>query len=363
MKTRFLQLHFLTAYPPSNLNRDDLGRPKTAVIGGANRLRISSQCLKRTWRTSDVFESLLKGSIGKRTRMIGEEVFKKLAEAGFSEKDATKFATSIVSEFGKVGEEKDESEDAKPEKSKKHAALKQLVHFSPQEEAGIWELTDTIISRRSEPTKDELAGLKRRDIKASDIALFGRMLADSPEFNMEAAAQVAHAITTHRVSIEDDFFSAVDDLNDGDENRGSGHLGTHEFGSGLFYTYVCINRELLIKNLQGDAELAKTTIEAFINAAATVSPSGKQNTFAAHSCALYILGELGNQQPRSLSGAFFKPVETQNKNVQEDSIAALTTIRNNLSAVYGEGADKTKSINVLKGEGSIKDFVQFAIGE
>jgi CRISPR system Cascade subunit CasC len=363
MKNRFLQLHFLTAYPPSNLNRDDLGRPKTAVVGGANRLRISSQCLKRTWRTSDVFESRLEGAIGTRTKMIGQEIHEKLIASGIGEKDATKWATLIVEQFGKVAKEKDESDESKPEKSKKHAKLEQLVHFSPQEEMGIYSLAEAVALRKSEPTKDELGSLKRRDIKAADIALFGRMMADTPEYNMEAAAQVAHAITTHRVSIEDDFFSAVDELNKGIEDRGSGHIGTHEFGSGLFYTYVCINRELLIKNLQGDVALAQTTIDAFVRAASTVSPSGKQNSFAAHGCALYILAELGNQQPRSLSNAFFKPVNLQNQNVLEDSCNKMNAVSENLAKVYGPGCEKNWTVNVDEGKGTIAELVAFAIGE
>ncbi len=366
MNNRFLQLHMLTAYPPSNLNRDDLGRPKTAVIGGANRLRISSQCLKRTWRGSDLFQAKLLGAIGHRTKFLGDEVFDKLLTSGVSEKDALKWAEVIVGKFGKVGEEKEAiAEDGSKKKPDKKASLKQLVHFSPQEENAVWDLVEKLKQRKTEPTKDELESLPQKEIKAADIALFGRMMADTPEFNMEAAAQVAHAITTHRVAIEDDFFSAVDDLNKADES-GSSHLGVMEFGAGLFYTYVCINRAELIKNLQGDIDLAKKTIEAFIVAAATVAPSGKQNSFAALSRANYVLAELGNQQPRSLSTAFFKPVQLKNddeENVIKKSIDALESTKANIDRVYGASASESKTLNVCDpSSASLLELITFAVG-
>jgi len=362
MKNRFLQLHILTPYGPSNLNRDDLGRPKTAVIGGANRLRISSQCLKRTWRTSDIFKSKLENAIGKRTKFLGNDVFEDLVKNNISEKEAVKWAEAIAKMFGKVGEEKTETDEEETKKKPdKKAVLKQLVHFSPQEETAVWELVAKLKNEKREPTKEELDRLPQHKIKAADIALFGRMLADTPDFNMEATAQVAHAITTHRVAIEDDFFSAVDDLNKSDE-RGSGHLGVHEFGAGLFYTYVCINRTELINNLQGDEDLAKKTIEALIEAAITVSPSGKQNSFAAHSRASFALAELGNQQPRSLSTAFFKPIPIDSTDIQTDSIQELKQVRSKIDSVYGKSTESEYELNTLAGTGTLKELTEFATG-
>lgn len=365
MKNRFLQLHILTAYPPSNLNRDDLGRPKTAVVGGANRLRISSQCLKRTWRTSEVFSSKLENAVGTRTKFSGDDVYQKLIQHQIPEKEAVKWAEAIAGKFGKVvAEEKTVSDDvdAKKKKQDKKAVLRQLVHFSPQEQQGVDELVKKIIERKTEPTKEELESLPRKDIKAADIALFGRMLADSPEYNQEAAAQVAHAITTHRVSIEDDFFAAVDDLNKSDET-GSGHLGVHEFGSGLFYSYVCINRTLLVDNLQGDEELAKKALEAFVRAATTTSPSGKQNSYAALCKASYVLAELGDMQPRSLSTAFFKPVQAvEGQDIAEQSIAVMTETRERMDKVYGTSSEHTSVLDLAKGYGSLGDLIEFSTG-
>jgi CRISPR system Cascade subunit CasC len=368
MNERFLQLHFLTFYPPSNVNRDDLGRPKTAVVGGAIRLRISSQALKRTWRTSDVFQASLENSIGTRTKELGNVIYKIFIDSAVSEKDALTWATTILSQFGKVEEgksksEKDEEESAKEKGAgnKKKAKLSQLVHFSPEEEASVLELARKVAERKSEPKKDELEALLKKEIKAADIALFGRMLADSPRYNVEAAAQVAHAITTHKVAIQDDYFTAVDDLNTGEEDRGSSHLGVSEFGSGLFYTYICVNREDLVKNLQGDSDLAKKTLRALIEAVATTSPSGKKNSFAHNARAVYVMAELGNQQPRSLSLAFLKPINTSLGDVQTDSIEGLEKLQKNMDQVYGKCADKTEVMSVVPPKGSLQEIIEFSI--
>ena len=131
---------------------------------------------------------------------------------------------------------------------------------------------------------------------AIDVAMFGRMLADDPDFNRGAAVQVSHAITTHQAMVEDDWFSAVDDLNK-DDDSGAGHLGESGFGSGIYYLYVCVNVDLLIDNLADDRELAAKGLEALARAIATATPSGKQNSFAHRPRACYIRAERGKQQP------------------------------------------------------------------
>jgi len=125
------------------------------------------------------------------------------------------------------------------------------------------------------------AHILRRVGTAVDIATFGRMLADNPDFNREAAVQVAHAITTHRVTIEDDYYTAVDDLKTAEEDVGSGFVGELGFGAGVFYLYACVDRALLASNLDGNQDLAARAIGALVTAAATVSPRGKQPSFAA----------------------------------------------------------------------------------
>ncbi len=334
--SRFIQLHLLTSYPPANLNRDDLGRPKTAIMGDVPRLRISSQSLKRAWRKSEVFESALKGHVGTRTKSMGQKIFKALVDKGVAEKKATDWTKAIAAVFGKL---KKDSLD-----------IEQLAHFSPEEQAAIDELIATLAERGSEPEADELK-LLRKQHSAADIALFGRMLASSPAFNTEAACQVAHAISVHKVTIEDDFFTAVDDLNSGEEDMGAGHMGETEFAAGLFYQYICIDRNLLAENLGSDNELTGKTLAALIEAAATVSPTGKQNSFASRARASYILCETGDQQPRSLSAAFLKPVA--GTDILDSAIRSLEDAVEKMDNAYGPCAEQRTTLNVPKGEGSL----------
>lgn len=342
--TTFLQLHLLTSYPPACLNRDDLNRPKSAVMGGVPRLRISSQSLKRAWRTSEQFEATLTGHMGTRTKLKGVQVYEKLTKAGAKEKEARIWAQAIAGRFGKLKGKKDD-------KPLNDLEIEQLAHFSPEEEVGINSLVDLLLQDDRAPTETEL-GLLRKHHTAADIAMFGRMLADSPAFNTEAACQVAHAITVHRAAVEDDFFTAVDDLNTREEDSGSAHMGEQGFGAGLFYQYVCVDCDRLRENLGSDKDedLAEKAINALIEAAATVSPTGKQNSFGSRAWAYYVLAEKGTRQPRSLSLAFMKPVRAGD--MLGEAVSALDTMRDNLDRVYYQGvALDSRSINAVTGEG------------
>jgi CRISPR system Cascade subunit CasC len=310
--TTFLQLHLLTSYPPACLNRDDLNRPKTAMMGGVPRLRISSQSLKRAWRTSEQFEASLKNHVGTRTKLMGVQVYQHLTKAGVAESKAKEWTQAIAAQFGKL-------------KAKKQDELKLL----------------------------------REKHKAADIALFGRMLADSPKYNVKAACQVAHAVTVHRAAVEDDFFTAVDDLNTREEDAGSAHMGEQGFGAGLFYVYLCIDCNLLKANLNDDTELAGKAIRALIDAATKVAPTGKQNSFASRAWAYYGLAEKGSRQPRSLSLAFMKPV--REGDMLTDAAKALETMRGNLDKVYYEGkAESSKCFNAVTGEGLFRELLNWA---
>lgn len=347
--SRFVQLHLLVSYPPSNLNRDDTGRPKTAIIGDANRLRVSSQSLKRAWRTSDTFENTLQGHIGVRTKEMGVEVYRALLAKGVSEKNSREWAKAMAGQFGKLKSDKksDNNQDLH---------IEQLAHFGPEEQAAMMSLADKLAASGTAPTEDDLK-LLRKPRQAADIAMFGRMLASSPAFNVEAAVQVAHAITVHKVAVEDDYFSAVDDLNRGEEDVGAAHIGEAGFGAGVFYLYLCINRELLLENLGGDAALTAKTLEALVHAATKVSPTGKQNSFASRAYAAYALAEKGDQQPRSLAQAFLKPVT--GGDMLDRAISELTKRYQNFDSVYGACADSRYHFNVEAGEGSLDALVHF----
>lgn len=321
--THFIQVHLLTSYPPANLNRDDLGRPKTAMMGGRKRLRVSSQSLKRTWRTSELFEEALGEHCGKRTKKIGVNAAADLIAKGVDEKKAHEWALEIAKVFGDV------------EKGKLETS--QLVHIGPEEQAAVDALVATLAEQSRAPEKAELDGL-RHHTSAVDVGLFGRMLAASPAFNVDAACQVAHAITVHAAEVEDDYFTAVDDLNTGEEHRGAAHVGDAGFGAGLFYSYICIDRHLLEENLDGNRQLADRAIAALLEAAVRTSPKGKQNSFGSRAHASYVLVEAGDQQPRSLSVSFLKPVSGDNQAL--DAIQRLERQVSAFDGAYGAGADR-----------------------
>ena len=375
--SEFIQLHILASYPPSNLNRDDLGRPKTAVMGGTQRLRVSSQSLKRAWRESDIFKETLSDHIGIRTKEMGVYVYKALT-TGCSLKDAIKNGVEINTEvpeeiakewaeyiafiFGKSSD-------------KNVLGIEQLAHFSPEEIVTIEDFVAKILSKddalteilaklKKEKKKDakkrnynKIINLLREKHTAVDIAMFGRMLASSPMYNTEAAVQVSHAITVHKVAVEDDYFTAVDDLNTGDDNSGAAHIGELEFASGLFYNYVCINCTLLADNLGGDGELVNKALRSLVEAVAKVAPTGKQNSFASRAYASYIMAEKGTQQPRSLSVAFLKALN--GKDLLDESISALRDTNEKLEKVYGECSGSNCEMNAYTGEGSLSDILDF----
>jgi len=342
--TMFLQLHILTAYPPANLNRDDTGRPKTAMFGGAPRLRISSQALKRAWRTSDVFAAKLEGHIGRRTQRFGEEVERHLLEKDTPAVVAREIARHVADLFGKV----------KPEKDKDPTHTEQLAFIGPEERTDALALADRLAAGQQPDIKADKAGVLCQTDSAVDIAMFGRMLADNPDHNRDASVQVAHAITTHRAVVEDDYYTAVDDLKTAAEDAGAGFVGEAGFGSGVFYSYACIDRDLLVRNLGGDESLADLGIEALIEAAATVSPSGKQASFASRARASYVLLEKGDSAPRTLAQAFAKPIHSND--IVAASIKELETMRQSFADAYGDNTNNI-TMNVASGVGTLAEII------
>lgn len=349
--SRFLQLHFLTFYPPANLNRDDLGRPKSAIIGGVNRLRISSQALKRTWRTSDAFAAALAGHLAKRTQRLGETVHQHLLRKGTDPAGALKIAREIATAFGKP----------KPETDDRPTYTEQLAFISEEEQHSALALADRMAAGEAFDPRKQAGDILRRTDTAADIAMFGRMLADNPDYNREASVQVGHAVTTHKVAIEDDYYTAVDDLKLPSEDAGAGFLGEAGFGSGVFYLYACIDNDLLAGNLGGDTALAGTARAALAEAAATVAPGGKQASYASRARAHFILAEAGSAQPRTLAGAFLKPVSEHEAggDMMAASIHALVKIRDAMDRAYGPCAEAVKIMNVAGGEGSLTEIKTF----
>ena len=382
--SRFVQMHVLTSYPPANLNRDDTGRPKTALMGDALRLRVSSQSLKRAWRTSSVFEQLLPNAdrmIGDRTKRIGLEwVHKRLVANGVPDELSRTWTKDIQRAYGEP-----ESPDGDPDTE---LLIGQLAHVSPAEHERLSAFVDSLAAFLIRGKADELVESIQKAIQARnkasdkkkanaslarklaeallvkegtavDIAMFGRMLAAVPAFNFDAAVQVAHAITVHRAAVEDDYFSAVDDLNR--ENKGAGHIGERGFGAGLFYLYLCIDRDLLTENLGDEPDLTARALAALVHAVTKVAPTGMQNSHGSRAYASFVLAEKGLQQPRSLAQSFLKPIKPR---AEEDDMLAMAVNAmerrcENFDKVYGACADGRYRMNVETGEGTLAGLVSF----
>ncbi|HDR27093.1 type I-E CRISPR-associated protein Cas7/Cse4/CasC [Rhodovulum sp.] len=344
----FLQFHLLTSYGPSNPNRDDQGRPKQAMVGGSPRLRMSSQSVKRALRESTFFALDLKDAMGTRTKRLCEKLAAHLIAQGTEEAVARDAAAQVAAIFGKL--------DA-PRKGEELRLATTLAFISPEEWQLAEELACKIVAGDDLPMGKDLKKLVlRRADGAVDIAMFGRMLADDADFNRDAAVQVAHAITTHPAQAEEDWYSAVDDLNKAEET-GAGHLGETAFGSGVYYQYVCVNCDLLIANLAGDRDLAARGTEALARAIAQTAPRGKQNSFAHHPRAHFMLAETGPQAPRDLSGAFFEPV--RKPPFLDNSVAALTRTRTDIDAAYGR-AWQAECVLHVGVRGTLDEIVRFA---
>lgn len=305
MMNKKIGIHLLTAYPPSNPNRDETGQPKTAYVGGKLRQRISSQCIKRAWRISDVFQSL-EANFSTRTREIGKLAFDRMVAAGMKDALAKKNAEAIATAFGKVEAGK--------------LRNKEVVVVGHEERAAVEALCDQLVAEAREITKEEAEALPR-ETRSIDVALFGRMRASRPEVNVDAAVAVSHPLTVGVSKIEDDLWTSVDDLQT-DEDTGSGGMGNVEFGSGTYYTYVEIDVATLVRSLEGDVEQARKAVSALVKAAATVTPGGFKNSFGNAVRASYVRVEVGEPSGNLMMAAFEKPAESTQKAIETLSEAA-----------------------------------------
>lgn len=338
---RYGQIHFLTVHGASNVNRDDIGQPKSVVFGGTPRLRISSQAIKRAARRSNPWHKALGESLGVRTLRFGDKVKQHLVKLGAEPDKALEVAKQVAGLFGATS-------------GADGARIKQLAFISVEEQAAAFALAERVFKGDATiDVKKDRDALLGRIGGCVDISMFGRMFADSPQFNAEAAVQVGHATTTHRAVSESDFYTSLDDLANLDEESGAGaaFMGEMAYGSGIFYQYTCVNREKLVKNLGGDADLAATGLRALAEALATVCPSGKQASFASHARASFILLELGDQQPRSLISSFQRAVTGDD--VLGASIKGLKDARDAMDRAYGPCSDHHVVMDVNAGVGTL----------
>ena len=319
-----IEIHVLQNHAPSNLNRDDTGSPKECVFGGYKRGRISSQCLKRTVRRSNIFQQVLAGHLATRTRRLPEIVAERLVAAGL-DAEMSAIAAKKASGFGtKEGKERDTPDTA------------QTMFLTESDIAAVTQALKEAAAEAGTPPKFDKMPAKDLQAKAllkgyrpitPDVALFGRMTTSEAFRDVEASCQVAHALSTHKVDHEFDYFTAVDDLqglSEEEEDAGADMIGDVEFNSACYYKYFSVDAAGLTDNLTGAGpyrrkdvsaedraaarELAAKAVEAMLKAVVLVTPTGKQNSFAAHQLPAAVLVEVRPYPtPVSYANAFVEP--------------------------------------------------------
>jgi CRISPR system Cascade subunit CasC len=346
----FLDVHALQTVPPSNLNRDDTGAPKTAVYGGVPRARVSSQAWKRATRTYFGAEHLLDASeLGVRTKKIVEAVADRITalDPSLTRETALRIADETVKATGlKTEVPKRKADAAKEGEPAPAPEAKYLVFLSARQLDGLARLavdgaadiTAFLADKKNKDKAKELADTRH----SVDIALFGRMVADAPDISVDAAVQVAHAISVHRVETESDYYTAVDDENT-DEETGAGMIGTVDFNSATLYRYAALGVHQLAANLgQGLREDEPRTdpvrraVEAFVHGFVASLPTGKINTFGHHTLPDAVIVKLRTTRPVSFVAAFEEPVRGgQGGHVREAS-ERLAEFIPDIERAYGD---------------------------
>jgi CRISPR system Cascade subunit CasC len=353
MPSRFLQIHFLTSYPSALLNRDDAGFAKRVPFGGASRTRISSQCLKSHWRRQDGDHALSAiGELSIRSRRTFEqELYQPLARE-FPPPLAQAVTQAVISQvLGK-------SEKAKKSEEEGSDSLRtaQVTVMGRPELRYLLDVARKVCTANPDPKKasaellEQLGREGRKNLEALkrasglDAALFGRMVTSDILARGDAAVHVAHAFTVHPEYTESDYFSAVDSLQptgEEDQALGSGHIGSVELTSGLYYGYVVVDLPLLVRNLEAgqdwrsaDRDLAARVVESLVHVVATVSPGAKLGSTAPYAYAQMVMVEAGSAQPRTLANAFLKPV-TARDDLMGRTYDALGAYLTEIDAAFG----------------------------
>lgn len=367
---RFLQIHTLTSYPASLLNRDDAGMAKQMPFGGAVRTRISSQCLKRHWRSFRGPHDLagVAGELGLAVR--SRETFRRLvakplideqkldaaqveavvaalmrtalgesAKAAKARKDRDDDADAADAEQDPAGDAQQDTGSAKAKAKAKPAKTEadplhtgQVVVLGQPEIRYLKQVASAAVAAmkpakdlpkevervlKEQLGKEGLANLKQTMNAGLDAAVFGRMVTSDQLARCDAAIHVAHAFTIHGAQNEPDYFSAIDDLTHDAGETGAGHINSTDLASGIYYSYVAIDLPLLRRNLGEQVDLAGRTVAALVHLISTVSPGAKLGSTAPHSFPHLVLAEAGDRQPCTLANAFLDPV-----NLRGDAIGS-----------------------------------------
>lgn len=352
-----VEIHILQTMPPSNLNRDDTGSPKKAVYGGVTRARVSSQAWKRPTRLK--FRELVDpNQLGIRTKRVVEVLTDRILrlDPAIDPETAQKAAQSVLQDAGGI-------KLAKPRSAKKTDDADGNVN-EPDQSSYLLFLGSHQYDELAAIGKEAIAAggikdfLKNKDVKkrvkgilqndrAIDVALFGRMVADDTDLNVDAAAQVAHAISVQRVDFDSDYFTAVDDVKqDSDEegDAGAAMIGDVEFNSATFYRYANVDVDRLLDTL-GDANATVQAVTAFIDAFSTTVPNGKINTFAHNTLPDLVVVNLRDTQAVNLAGAFERPIAGD---VVANATKALVEREQEIDASYGTTPVHTWVVRVGK---------------
>ena len=342
-----IELHILQSFPVTCLNRDDLGAPKSARFGGVDRARVSSQCWKRAVRefAHDAKPELFGAS---RSKILGPAIEKAAKDFGADEKTAAAVKEIVL--------------DAMNRDDKKQDMVKTLFFFSPESLKNVVrplvvdgekklpaDIVEGLISgdeKKVKKAKKDAEKLSKDLLKAfgenvsdaADIALFGRMVADDASQTVEGAALFSHALSTHAVRSELDFFSAVDDEKKNADDAGAGQIGTIEYSSACYYRYIGVNLDLLAKSNLFDQAQIKSVLENFIRAAILANPAARKNSMFGQGLPSYVLAVKRTGQQLSLANAFEKPVEAKRgSGFIEPSITALKKEWGDLKTAFGIG--------------------------
>lgn len=385
----FLELHVLRNVPSANLNRDDNNQPKTAYFGDKLRSRISSQSIKRAIRTSHLFATGVGDNIGVRTKHLVRLVAEELSNAhGFSIEDANNLALVGLTDlgFGKITEKRTsvlvyiakehvrgiarylaeqaeviralladspESKQDDDTKSSKGDKKKARDKKADSEKGGKTTKDERLVAIQKELTAI-LSSPKgsMKSVGSADIALFGRMLAEFPEINVDAACHVAHVISTNQLRSEFDFFTAVDDINEDDGTQGAGMMGMKGYNSACFYAYSVVDIPLLVENLGGDKTMALDGVDAYIRASVLAMPTGSQASTAAYVPPSFIHAVVRyGSAPLSLVNAFESPVrptqdQSGERSLLENSVVRLCSHWKKVGSVFGSTTTKSFVIDL-----------------
>ncbi|MFI5792362.1 type I-E CRISPR-associated protein Cas7/Cse4/CasC [Streptomyces sp. NPDC051677] len=343
----FIEVHILQSLPPSNINRDDSGTPKQALYGGARRARVSSQAWKRATRI-EFAKAEAPTDRATRTKRIAALLAKRLAQpaseggAGLEAADADRLAAALLEPLGITKSSKKEQQSA------------YLLFFGKRQLNSFVTLLDgragELLALPEKELKAEVAKLSVVSALSTghptEVALFGRMVADLPALNVDAAVQVAHALSTHAVRTEFDYYTAVDDENI--EDSGAGMIGTVEFNSSTLYRYAVLGVHQLRDNLSS-AQATREAAVRFVDAFTRSMPTGHQNSFAHRTLPHLVLITARTDQPVNLVSAFEEPV-AGHSGLAAESAARLAGELASVGQTWGTVPSRTVATYALEAD-------------